>query len=132
MRMLAGSGKRRIIRRKEDRERIFLVDQYSPMLFVTIVAISFLCIIDALLTLFLLKQGAYETNPIMAYLLNIGPHAFFVPKYVLTILGTFGLFFFRCVVIQKLNLTTQSLLYLGAWLYVMVVAWEVYLVYQVI
>jgi hypothetical protein len=26
--MLAGSGHRKIIRRKEDRERIFLVDQY--------------------------------------------------------------------------------------------------------
>ena len=132
MRMFAGIGKRRIIRRKEDRERIFLVDQYSPALFLTIVAIMFLCIIDALLTLFLLKHGAYEANPIMAYLLNIGPYAFLVPKYVLTILGAFSLFFFRSVVIPKLNVTTKSLLYLLAWLYVSIVAWELYLVYYVI
>jgi len=131
MRMHAGNGKRKIIRRKEDRRRIFLVDQYSPALSLTIVAILFLSVIDALFTLFLLKHGAYETNPIMAYLLNIGPYAFFIPKYVLTILSVYGLFFFRCVVIPKLNVTTHSLLYLLAWLYVSIVAWELYLVYQV-
>jgi hypothetical protein len=131
VRMLAGTGKRRIIRRKEDRDRIFLVDQYSPALFLTILAISFLCIIDALLTLILLKHGAYETNPIMAYLLNLGPYAFFIPKYVLTILGILGLLFFRCIVISKLNVSTHSLLNLMAWLYVSIVAWELYLVSQV-
>jgi hypothetical protein len=97
-----------------------------------IVGILFLCVIDALLTLYLLNHGAYEANPLMAYLLNIGPYAFFVPKYAITIIGTFGLFMFRAVVIQKLKVSTHSFLYLAAWIYVAVVAWELHLVYKII
>jgi hypothetical protein len=132
VRLLVGNGSRTIIRRQEDQGRIFLVDQYSLKLFVTIVGIMFLCVIDALLTLFLLNHGADETNPIMAYLLSIGPYAFFVPKYAITMIATFCLFIFRGVVVRKLNLSTHSLLYLMAWIYVTVVAWELYLVYMVI
>jgi hypothetical protein len=132
VRMLAGSGHRRIIRRKEDRDRIFLVDQYSPALFLTLLSISFLCIIDALFTLYLLEHGAYEANPIMAYLLNLGPYAFIIPKYVLTIFGILGLLFFRGIVISKLNVNTHALLHFMAWLYVSVIGWELYLIYQVV
>ena len=130
MRLLIGNGKRRTIRRREDRDRIFLVDQYSPILFATIVAILFLCIIDALLTLYLLNHGAYEINPIMAYLMKIGPFQFFIFKYALTFVATFCLFMFRAVIIRKFNVSTHSLLHLIAWLYVMMVAWELYLVYN--
>ena len=132
LQMLAGYGKRRIIRRQEDRGRIFFVDQYRSILFVTIVAILFLCVIDAILTIILLNRGAYETNPIMAYLLDIGPYAFFIPKYAITIISTFGLFLFRDIVIRRLNLSTQSILYLIVWIYAGVVAWEFYLIYYVI
>ena len=132
VRMLAGDGNRRIIRRLEDQGQIFLVDRYSPVLFVTIVGILFLCVIDALLTLFLLNHGAHEANPIMAYLLSLGSYAFFVPKFVLTIVVTICLFMFRGVVVQKLNISTHSLLYFFAWIYVAVVTWELYLVYNVI
>jgi hypothetical protein len=130
--MLVGNGSRSIIRRQEDQGRIFLVDQYSPILFMTIVGILFLCVIDALLTLFLLNHGAYETNPLMAYLLSIGPYTFFIPKYAMTIFGVFGLFMFRGVVIQKLNVSTHTVLILLAWIYAAVVAWELHLVYKVI
>lgn len=130
--LLAGNGARRIIRRQEDQGRFFFVDQYSPMLFVTIVGIVFLSVIDALLTLFLLNHGASEVNPLMAYLLNIGPYAFFIPKYAMTIFATFSLFIFRAVVVQKFNVSTHALLYLLAWIYVAVVGWELYLVYYAI
>jgi hypothetical protein len=132
VRMLAGDGNRKIIRRHEDQGRIFLVDHYSPVLFVTIVGILFLCVIDAILTLFLLNHGAHEANPIMAYLLSLGSYAFFVPKFVLTIVATICLFMFRGVVVQKFNISTHSLLYFLAWIYVAVVTWELYLVYNVI
>ena len=125
--MLAGNGNRRIIRRQEDKGRIFFVDQYSPMLFVTIIAILFLCVLDALLTLYLLNHGAYETNPIMAYLLNIGPYAFYIAKYALTIISAFGLLLLRGIVIQKINITVQSLLYYVAGIYLIVIAWELYM-----
>jgi len=132
LRMLAGDGSRRSIRRQDDQGRIFIVDQYSPVLFVTIVGILFLSVIDALLTLFLLNHGACEVNPLMAYLLNIGPYAFFIPKYGMTIFATFGLFMFRAVVVQRFNIDTHALLYLLGWIYVAVFFWELYLVYHLI
>jgi len=132
VRLLVGNGNRTAIRRREDQDGIFLVDRYSPVLFVTIVGILFLCVIDALLTLFLLNHGAYESNPLMACLLSIGPYAFFIPKYVLTVLVIFGLFFFKAVVVQRFPVSTHTLLYLGAWMYAAVVAWELYLLFCVI
>ena len=132
VRLLVGNGNRSTIRREEDRGPIFLVDQYSPVLFAAIVFILFLCVIDAILTLFLLNHGTYEINPLMAYLLSLGPYVFFISKYALTIFATFGLFMFRGVVVRKLNITTHSFLYLAACLYVAIVGWELYLVYYVI
>jgi len=131
-RLFVGDGNRSIIRRQEDRGHNFWVDQYSPVLFVAIVGILFMCVIDAILTLFLLNHGAFETNPLMAFLLNIGPYAFFIPKYAVTILATFCLFMFRGVVARNFNLSTHSFLYLAAWIYVAVVGWELYLVYHVV
>ena len=68
----------------------------------------------------------------MAFLLNTGPYAFFIPKYVLTLIATFGLFMFRNVIIRKLNISTHSLLYIMAWIYAAVVGWELYLIFYVI
>jgi hypothetical protein len=131
LRTLAGNGNRKVIRRQEDQDRIFFVDRYSPVLFVTIVGILFLCVTDALFTLHLLNYGAYETNPVMAFLLNTGPYAFFISKYVLTLISTFALFMFRNVIIRKINISTHSLLYLMAWIYATVVGWELYLIFYV-
>ena len=102
------------------------------MLFATIVAIFFLCVIDAILTLHLLNHGAYEINTLMSYLLKIGPYAFFVFKYVLTMIATVSLLIFRGVVFQKLKASAHTILYLLAWAYLGVVGWELYLVYYAI
>ena len=128
VRSLVYGGNRVLIRRQEDRERLFFVDQYSPTLFAAIVVILFLCVLDALLTLLLLNHGAYETNPIMAYLLNIGPYTFYFTKYAITTIATFGLFLFRNMVIQKFNLSVHSLINFVVGLYFVVIVWELYLV----
>jgi hypothetical protein len=52
-------------------------------------------VFDAFLTLFLLGQGAYEANPVLAYFLKFGPYAFFTVKYTLTSLGLIALLIFR-------------------------------------
>jgi hypothetical protein len=132
IRSLIYGGNRIRIRRQEDRERLFFVDQYSPKLFAAIVIILFLCVLDALLTLFLLNHGAYETNPIMAHLLNIDPYTFYFVKYAMTIIATVGLFLLRGIVIQKVNLSAHSLLYFVVGLYLAVIAWELYLVSDVV
>ena len=47
MRTFVGNGNRNTIRRQDDKGHIFLVDQYSPVLFLTIVGILLLCVLDS-------------------------------------------------------------------------------------
>ena len=86
-RSMTGNGKRRLVRRLEDRNKIFLVDHYSPKLFAAIIAIIFLSVIDALLTLFLMNHGAHEVNPVMAYYITVGPYTFFTLKFALFLIN---------------------------------------------
>ena len=129
-RTFVGNGARITIRRQEDGDRIFFIDQNGPVFLLTIVAILFLCVIDATLTLLLLNRGSYEINPLMAYLLNIGPYAFFVFKYGLTMIAIVCLLMFRCVAYRNLNVISNTILYFLAWVYAAVLGWELYLVYR--
>jgi hypothetical protein len=124
-------GKREKIRRQEDIRRIFYVDQYSSGLFFTIVSILFLCVIDALLTLSLLNHGAHEINSVMAFFLKFGPYPFFASKYLLTILPVICLLMYRNIVIRIVKISTRSVLYIIAVLYLAVVVWEFYLISNV-
>jgi hypothetical protein len=124
-------GRREKIRRREDTRRIFYVDHYSSGLFAIIVSILFLCVVDALLTLFLLDHGAYEVNPVMAYFLEFGPYTFFASKYLLTIIPTICLLMFRNIVLRTMKISTRSVLYLMAGFYLAVVVVELYLVSNV-
>ena len=132
MRRLSGAGNRRFIRRQEDKSRIFFVDQFSTKQFLFIVVILFLSVSDALLTLFLIDHGAYETNPIMAYFLNIGPYYFFTVKYLLTSLGVIVLLIFRNLSFRIFKISASALLYLISGMFIAVVAWEVYLISKII
>ena len=131
-RSLMGFGNRRKIRRQDDSFRIFFVDQFSPKLFLPIVVILFFSVLDALLTLFLIGHGAYETNPVMAYYLNLGPYIFFAVKYTLTSLGVVVLLTFRNLIFRTIKVSASALLYLIAGIFFSVVAWELYLVSAVI
>ena len=132
IRSLLGIGNRRTIRRQKDQSIIFLVDLFSPKLFLPIVAALFFSVMDALLTLFLIGHGAYETNPIMAYYLNIGPYYFFAVKYILTSLGIIVLLIFRNRIFRTIKISGSALLYLIAGIFIAVVAWEIYLISKIV
>jgi hypothetical protein len=132
LRSIMGNGKRRLVRRLEDRNKVFLVDHYSPKLFAAIIAIIFFSVIDALLTLYLMNHGAHEVNPVMAYYINVGPYTFFTLKFALTIIGAIALLIFRNIIPQLFKVHTYSLLYFVVSAFIMTVAWELYLVFNVI
>jgi K+-transporting ATPase A subunit len=94
------------------------------------VSILFLCVIDALLTLRLLDQGAYEINPVMAYFLKFGPYTFFITKYLLTIIPAICLLMFGNIVLRLIK-STRSVLYAMAVFYLAVVVMQLYLVSNV-
>ena len=61
-RSLGFGGRRVEIRRKEDRQKFFSVDRYSPSIFAAIMIVLFLSVVDALLTLYLIDNGAFEVK----------------------------------------------------------------------
>jgi hypothetical protein len=128
IRLFLFGGKRAKIRRQADTNRIFYVDQFSTGLFFTIVTIIFLSVIDALLTLHLLKHGGQEANPVMAYFLQFGPYTFFIFKYLLTVIPTICLLMFRNIVVRVLRISARWVLYVMAVFYLVVVGMEIYFV----
>jgi hypothetical protein len=129
IRSLLFGGKREKIRRQEDTRRIFYVDQFSPVLFFVIVSILFLCVLDALLTLFLLGQGAYKITSVMAYFLKFGAFVFFISKYLLTITALICFLMFRNIAVRLIKIRAVTMLYLMAAFYLTVVIMEFYFVF---
>jgi hypothetical protein len=125
-------GQREYIRRKEDRNKIFYFDRYSSAQFGVIISILFFSVIDALLTLLLLNHGAYEINPIMAYYLRVGPYTFLAVKYGLTSIGVFFFVILRNTLLKSIKIYTDTIFYFILVTFITVVAWEFYLIFNVI
>jgi hypothetical protein len=80
-------GRRKSARRAKDKNAFIYVDRYSPHLMVLIVLLMILSLADGIFTLHLIARGATETNPVMAYLLDIGPWPFMAAKFFLSCLA---------------------------------------------
>jgi len=132
MRALLFGGRRKAIRRQEDRGKAFLVDQYQQSLFGIIALILFFSVIDALLTLFLINHGAIEVNPIMAFYLNLGPYVFLGVKYGLTSVGLLILLVFRDMFLRPLQMKTGMFFYVILAAFVGVISWQIFLIHKII
>jgi hypothetical protein len=80
-------GQRSRCRRKSDRIRPHFVDRFSTGAFVLIMMLLIASIVDAILTVDLLREGAYELNPLMDHFLEYGVQPFLLVKYLLTAAG---------------------------------------------
>jgi len=125
-------GKREVVRRREERNTIFLADRYSPTLFGAIVLILVFSSLDALFTLFLISHDATELNPIMAYYINVGPYTFFIVKYLLTSSAVVILLLCQNAFLRTLRVHAHSLFYVIIVAFMSVVVWELYLIFHVI
>jgi hypothetical protein len=125
-------GRRERCRRKEDTLNIYLFDRYSPFFLAAIAGILFLSVLDAWLTLFLITRGAFEINPIMAYYIELGPYSFLAVKYALTCVAVVSFLLLRNIYIRPFRMYTGSLFYVILAVFVSVIAWELYLVTQVV
>ncbi len=77
-------GKRCSLRRAEDCKQITVLDQYDTSLLICALVVVGLSMVDAALTLTLLKHGAVEVNPVMRYCIELGLGPFVIAKYGLT------------------------------------------------
>ncbi len=132
IRSLLFGGRREIIRRHEDKQKLFYVDRYSQFHFAPIVLILFLSVVDAVLTIVLINHGANEVNPIMAYCLDIGPYTFLIIKYSLTSVGLIVLLMLRNIFIKPIRIYTGSIFYFLLVVFIGVVTWQIFLAYWLI
>ena len=126
------TGRRRMLRRESDRRRFFLFDYYDAQIFYSVVLTLMLSIADALLTLWLIEDGAKELNPVMAYFLTLGPYIFMMVKYVLTSLSVLIVVLLSHMYIQGVQLHLSTLLYCFAACFSAVVVWELFLILRFI
>jgi hypothetical protein len=123
------NGIRESVRRIEDRNCIVIFDRYKPSLFIAIMFILGLSLLDALLTMILLSQGAKELNPVMRYFLSHGPRVFIFVKYVLTVLSVLIIVFVKEAFAARYKIGTGIFLHIFAALFGSVVIWEFYLLF---
>lgn len=115
-------GRRKCIRRENEKKVFIYVDLYSTRLLIAIMAILFLNFLDAYLTLELIRNGhAVEANPIMAFILEYGTTPFTVIKFVITAACLIILCLFKNVKVTRMCLPVAIKMYL------LVVAYEFYL-----
>jgi len=122
-------GVRESMRRAEDRNRIAIFDRYKPPLFIGMMIVLGLSILDAILTLILLSQGAKELNPVMRYYLNHGPQVFIFVKYGLTVLPMFIILFANEALTDRYRIGAGNLFHVSAAFFGSVVIWEFYLLF---
>lgn len=130
LKYLLFNGRRERSRRDEDRGKAFIFDIYNQKLFLAITAILVLSILDAVLTLVVIQRGARELNPVMAYFLEHGTLIFIVAKYVLTSIGVLILLIFKNVFLTKIKIYTHSLFPCVIFVFLTVIAWELFLIYS--
>ncbi len=122
-------GMRASARRTEDRQRIVALDLYHPSLFIGIMIVLCLSLLDALLTLILVAQGARELNPVMQYYLSHGPHVFLLVKYGLTAFSVLIIVLLKESFITRYRICTGMLLHVFTAFFGSVVIWEFYLLF---
>ena len=131
-RLLITGGRRKAFRRREDKQKRFFVDQYSTIHFAAVFVILILSATDALLTLFLINNGAVELNPVMDFYIQTGPYHFLTVKYALTCMGVFSLLIFRNIYLKPIKIKAGSLLFILTAVFSAVVSWQFYLIHSML
>lgn len=131
LRFLLFGGRRKVVRRKESCPRVIILDHYSEALFPVIVAILTLSLIDAAMTLHLIRKGATELNPVMAYFLSKGPVIFIVAKYCITALSVTIILLVQHSLVPYFRFRAHGLFFFALTAFAMVILWEFALVYTV-
>ena len=132
LRYLVAGGRRRGVRRVEDRRRFIILDRYSPRLLAAIVGILCLSLLDALLTLGLIEHGAAEVNPVMDFFLKQGPFVFTSVKYLLTSLAVVIFLLVNHNVLPRTRFRMSSLFTFAIAAFAIVVVWEIVLIYMIV
>ena len=125
-------GRRKEMRRNDDNRESYFLDHFSLRIFIVIIAIILLSLTDALLTLYLIRNGAAEANPIMEHFLRYGTLPFLTAKYLLTTASIVLLLIYKNVHIFGTRIRAKYLFIIIFLIFASVVLWELYLILFVV
>jgi hypothetical protein len=120
-------GRRKSARRGGDRKEFIYVDQYRPWLLVAIMLLAILSISDGLFTLHLIERGATETNPVLAWFLNLGAGPFMTVKFLLACLGILIFLVFHNFYFRPLRIKVKTFLPAFIAVFLVVIFWQLFL-----
>lgn len=118
--------RRRVIRREEDRDHVFL-DYHPQYLLVISTIILALSVIDGLLSVYLVNEGMRDINPLMALLANGDPVLFALGKIACTTIGIVALVLTAHMRVYRV-LRASTILYFFLFSYLALVLYEIGLV----
>ena len=125
-------GRRKEMRRDDDNQESYFLDHYSLRVFGLIIGIILLSLTDALLTLYLIRNGAAEVNPVMEHFLRYGPLPFLAAKYLLTTASIVLLLIYKNVHIFGTKIRAKYLFIIIFLIFASVVIWELFLIFTVL
>ena len=120
---------RKLIRRKEDREKSHYVDLYSLRSILAVFSVLALSVADAILTLILVSKGkAKEANPFMDFFLQQGPIPFLAVKYFVTGACLIWFLIHKDYFIFKKRGSVKTIFVIFLFLYLILIFYEIYLI----
>lgn len=125
-------GRRKEMRRDEDNRESYFLDHFSLRIFIVIIAIILLSLTDALLTLYLIRHGAAEVNPVMEHFLRYGQLPFLAAKYLLTTASIILLLIYKNVYIFGTRIRAKYMFIVIFLIFTSVVIWELFLIFFVV
>ena len=124
-------GRRRYNRRVIDRNDNYYVDRYGKKSLAAFISIFILCVIDARITLLIIKSGGREINPFMNFVLSMGSTYFLLSKYIITAVCLLVLIVHKNFYIFNGKLNVKTLVVGILVLYFLLVIYEINLVYKI-
>ena len=124
LKYLLFGGRRKMIRRSEDQQRMIILDNYSPGLLAFVLITLTLSLVDGFFTLHLTNDGAEELNPVMAYFLDLSPWAFMSVKYLLTSLSVICFLILNNLYIKPFGIRVGSLFPAIIAVFLVVIFWQ--------
>jgi hypothetical protein len=122
---LASLGRRIAMRRGTERHGPYFVDRFPTTTLAVIVFLLFLSVVDAVITIHLIRSGCDEVNPLMARLLDWGISPFLIGKYLLTAAGLPVLLVFKNFTLFGTRFRVAYLIPVFVALYVALIVYQV-------
>ena len=121
-------GRRKSIRRKEDRDKLIILDVYSNGVFAIAIIILALSALDGLLTLYLMSSGAKELNPFMSYLIDFNPRFYLAVKCIITTAAIIFLIVMKNYKSKLLGMRISKLLTTTALAFFAIIVYQLYII----